>query len=94
MLVAVLIGVALVLVIGYFALNATRPLPVAAGGPAAWAERSATWRTALREGAVIDFIDPVAWPAFNLADVAIVVGVAVLLYLVEGSRDEDRAASD
>ena len=21
-----------------------------------------------REGAVIDFIDPVAWPAFNLAD--------------------------
>ena len=28
-----------------------------------------------REGAVIDFIDPVAWPAFNLADACIVVGV-------------------
>ena len=31
-----------------------------------------------REGAVVDFIDPVAWPAFNLADSAIVVGAAVL----------------
>ena len=28
-----------------------------------------------REGAVIDFIDPVAWPAFNVADACIVVGV-------------------
>ena len=32
-----------------------------------------------REGAVIDFIDPVAWPAFNVADSCIVVGVLVLL---------------
>ena len=38
------------------------------------------------EGAVIDFIDPLAWPAFNLADSAIVVGVGVLLYVVEGRR--------
>jgi hypothetical protein len=27
-----------------------------------------------REGAVIDFIDPVAWPAFNVADAAITIG--------------------
>ena len=93
MLVAVLIGVALVLVLGYFAINATRPLlwlPVGllvGGALGNLADRA-------REGAVIDFIDPIAWPAFNLADVSIVVGVAVLLYLVEGSRDEDRAASD
>jgi signal peptidase II len=92
-LVAVLIGVALVLVLGYFAMNATRPLlwlPVGllvGGALGNLADRA-------REGAVIDFIDPIAWPAFNLADVSIVVGVAVLLYLVEGSRDEDRAASD
>jgi lipoprotein signal peptidase len=33
---------------------------------------------------VIDFIDPIAWPAFNLADAAIVVGVFALLYVVEG----------
>ena len=40
-----------------------------------------------REGAVIDFIDPVAWPAFNVADACIVVGVLVLLWVVEGGRD-------
>jgi signal peptidase II len=39
-----------------------------------------------REGAVIDFIDPVAWPAFNLADTAIVIGVFGLLYVAEGRR--------
>jgi signal peptidase II len=33
----------------------------------------------VREGAVIDFIELPAWPTFNLADVAIVAGVAVLL---------------
>jgi signal peptidase II len=32
----------------------------------------------IRLGAAIDFIDPPAWPAFNLADVAIVTGVALL----------------
>ena len=39
-----------------------------------------------RDGAVIDFIDPIAWPAFNLADAAIVVGVLALLYVVEAFR--------
>jgi signal peptidase II len=39
-----------------------------------------------REGAVIDFIDPIAWPAFNLADAAIVLGVLGLLYVIEGAR--------
>jgi signal peptidase II len=33
----------------------------------------------VRDGAVIDFIDPPSWPAFNLADVAITIGVALLL---------------
>src|SRR3990170_84659 len=84
--VGVLIGLALVLLIGYFALNASRPLlwlPVgmllggALGNPA----------DRVREGAVIDFIDPVAWPAFNLADTMIVVGVLALLYVVEGRRE-------
>jgi signal peptidase II len=37
-----------------------------------------------REGAVTDFIDPPAWPAFNLADVAITFGVLTLLYVLEG----------
>lgn len=36
------------------------------------------------EGAVTDFIDLPAWPAFNLADTAITVGVLTLLYVLEG----------
>ena len=39
-----------------------------------------------REGAVVDFIDPIAWPAFNLADTAIVFGVLGLLYVAEVHR--------
>jgi signal peptidase II len=35
----------------------------------------------VREDAVIDFIDLPAWPTFNLADVAIVAGVASLILL-------------
>lgn len=84
--VGVLIGVALVLLIAYFALNASKPLlwlPVGlllGGALGNLADR-------VREGAVIDFIDPVAWPAFNLADAMIVVGVLALLYVVEGRRE-------
>jgi signal peptidase II len=37
-----------------------------------------------REGAVTDFLDLPAWPAFNLADVAITFGVLTLLYVLEG----------
>lgn len=33
----------------------------------------------IREGAVTDFIDPPRWPAFNLADVEITVGVVILV---------------
>jgi len=35
---------------------------------------------------VVDFIDPMLWPAFNLADAAIVVGVFGVLYLAEQRR--------
>ncbi len=42
----------------------------------------------VRIGAAIDFIDPPLWPAFNLADVAIVGGVAWLaLMLLEPEHD-------
>src|SRR5918999_2972389 len=82
-LVGILIGLSLALLLGYFALNLALPglwLPVGlllGGALGNLADRA-------REGAVIDFIDPVAWPAFNLADACIVVGVFVLLYVVEG----------
>jgi len=80
--VSVLIAAALVLLCVYFALNATRPflwLPVGmllGGATGNLIDR-------VREGAVIDFIDPVGWPAFNLADAAIVIGVLALLYVAE-----------
>lgn len=41
------------------------------------------------DGRVTDFIDPVRWPAFNVADIAITFGVVMLL--VAGLRDERRA---
>jgi len=37
----------------------------------------------VREGAVTDFIDPPLWPAFNLADTAITLGVVALLWVLE-----------
>jgi signal peptidase II len=83
--VGAMIGLALALLLGYFALNAGTPLlwlPVGmlvGGALGNLADRA-------REGAVIDFIDPVAWPAFNVADASIVLGVLVLLYVVEGAR--------
>ena len=74
--------VALTLLIGYFVLRSSTPwlwLPVgiiAGGALGNLADRA-------RDGAVIDFIDPVLWPAFNLADMGIVLGILGLLYVVE-----------
>ena len=85
LLVWALIGLALGALLAYFAWNAARPwlwLPVgvlAGGALGNLADR-------FRDGAVIDFIDPVAWPAFNLADAAIAVGVLGMLYVAEGPR--------
>src|SRR3954469_8015739 len=70
-LVAVLTLAAIGALVTYFRLRPAPPLlclpvGVIAGGPLAnLADRA-------RDGAVIDWSDPVAWPAFNLADVAIV----------------------
>jgi signal peptidase II len=40
----------------------------------------------VRDGAVTDFIDLPLWPTFNLADMAIVAGVILLLFDVERSE--------
>jgi signal peptidase II len=88
-LVAILIGVSLALLLGYFAVHREKPwlwLPVGllvGGAVGNLADRA-------RIGAVIDFIDPVAWPAFNVADSCIVVGVLALLYVVEGRERRAR----
>jgi signal peptidase II len=81
--VTILIGLSLALLLGYFAGNRDKPwlwLPVGllvGGALGNLADRA-------RVGAVIDFIDPVAWPAFNVADSCIVIGVLSLLYVAEG----------
>jgi signal peptidase II len=84
-IVGILIGLSLSILVAYFLLHADHPLlwlPVGmllGGALGNLADRA-------REGAVIDFIDPVLWPAFNLADASIVLGVLVLLWVLEGPR--------
>jgi signal peptidase II len=81
-IVALLIACALVALVGYFAIDAGRPwLWLPAGLLLGGALGNLIDRIA--EGAVIDFVDPIAWPAFNLADACIVAGVLALLYVVE-----------
>jgi signal peptidase II len=84
-LVVALIVLALGGLLTFFVVNTTVPLlwlPVGlilGGALGNLADRA-------REGAVIDFIDPILWPAFNVADAAIVVGVLGLLYVAEAKR--------
>jgi signal peptidase II len=89
LIVAILIGLSLVLLLGYFIVNRDMPLlwlPVGlllGGALGNLVDRAV-------EGAVIDWIDPVAWPAFNVADACIVAGVATLLWVVEGRPKRTR----
>ena len=72
---------ALALLVGYFGAHASRPelwLPVGlvvGGALGNLADR-------VRIGAAIDFLDPPLWPAFNLADIAIVAGVGLFVMLL------------
>ena len=78
------------LLIAYFALHATRPwlwLPVGVIAGGAFGNMI----DRIREGAVIDFIDPMIWPAFNVADTGIVLGILGLLYVIEGPGRKKKA---
>lgn len=75
---------ALIVLVGYFALHAERPL--------IWLPTGLLLGGALgnlidraRDGAVVDFIDVPLWPAFNVADMAITFGVLALLYVLDGA---------
>ena len=80
--VVVIITVATIaFLVGYFALHAARPgLWLVVGLVVGGALGNLADR--VRIGGAIDFIDPPLWPAFNLADVAIVGGVAWLALML------------
>ena len=83
--VLLLVGAALAVLLVYFGRHAAEGstwLPAGAilgGALGNLADRA-------REGTVIDFIDPILWPAFNVADIAVVLGVLGLFYVAEGRR--------
>ena len=90
-IVAVIAAVALAALLVFFATHLQRPLVwlptgLLIGGAAGNLIDRA------REGAVTDFVDLPLWPAFNLADAAITIGVLTLLYVLEGppSREDRR----
>jgi signal peptidase II len=81
--VTALVGVALVVLLVYFARHRDKPL--------IWLPTGMLLGGALgnildrlRVGSVTDFVKfPLGWPPFNLADASITIGVLVLLYVVE-----------
>ncbi|HEX4345893.1 MAG TPA: signal peptidase II [Solirubrobacteraceae bacterium] len=81
-LVSVVIAIAVIALLVYFARHATRrwiwlPTGMLLGG----AVGNIVDR--VREGAVIDFLKLPHWPPFNLADSAITIGVVVLVLVME-----------
>jgi signal peptidase II len=82
-LVLVLTLVAMVALVSYFFLRPRRPLlwlptgMVVGGAIGNLIDR-------ISSGSVTDFVKLPLWPAFNLADAAITLGVLALLYVLEG----------
>ena len=81
--VTVVIGAALVALLAYFATHVGRPLFwLPTGMLVGGAIGNVVDR--VRDGAVTDFIQiPLGFPAFNVADMSITLGVLVLLYVLE-----------
>ena len=86
--VTLVIGVALLALLVYFALHATRPLIwLPTGMLIGGALGNILDR--LREGSVTDFVKlPLGWPPFNLADTSITLGVLLLLFVLEAPRKD------
>ncbi len=87
-IVSIVIVIALAALLVFFARNAQKPL--------VWLPTGMLLGGALgnivdriREGAVIDYLKLPHWPAFNVADASITLGVVILLVVIERG---DRAA--
>ena len=89
--VVVIIGLALIALVTYFATHLDRPLVWLPTGLLVGGAVGNIFDR-IRDGAVTDFVKLPAWPAFNVADVAITVGVLALLYVVERGDDESDGA--
>jgi signal peptidase II len=84
--VTILIGVALAVLLIYFARHSSLPLiwlptgMLVGGAIGNIADR-------LRHGSVTDFVKlPLGWPPFNLADASITLGILILFVVVDRSR--------
>ncbi|MGH2903933.1 MAG: signal peptidase II [Solirubrobacteraceae bacterium] len=87
-LVTLVIGMALLALLAYFALHATRPLLWLPTGMLLGGALGNIFDR-LREGAVTDFVKlPLGWPPFNLADTSITLGVLILLFVLETPRGD------
>jgi signal peptidase II len=93
-IVLVITAVALTALVGYFVVRPGRrmlwlPTGLLLGGAIG------NLIDRVRDSAVTDFIKLPHWPAFNVADTAITVGVLALLYTIEtGSRRGGQGAAD
>jgi signal peptidase II len=89
--VTIAIGVALLALLVYFALHSRAtliwlPTGMLVGG----AVGNVIDR--LRSGSVTDFVKlPLGWPPFNIADVCITLGVAILFLVIDHARHKARA---
>ena len=88
--VTILIGVALVVLVAYFARHQSQSL--------IWLPTGMLLGGALgnildrvRHGAVTDFLKlPLGWPPFNLADTAITLGIVILFLVIDHARHAAR----
>ncbi len=92
--VTVVIALALLALLVYFALHSTRPLIwLPTGMLLGGALGNVIDR--LRAGYVTDFVKlPLGWPPFNLADVSITLGVLLLLLVIERPREGRASEAD
>jgi signal peptidase II len=88
--VTILIGVALLVLLVYFARHSRQPLIwLPTGMLLGGAIGNIVDR--LRSDSVTDFIKlPLGWPPFNLADASITLGILILLLLIENARHHDQ----
>jgi signal peptidase II len=88
-LVIVVTALSLALILGYFALNPARPgLWIGVGLLLGGAVGNLADR--VRADEVTDFIDPPMWPAFNVADIAIVIGILLIVLVHRPHADAAR----